>query len=314
MYANAFTELRRLRDLDLSYNRLEQVDEHLLESNIQLIHLNLEGNKLASLGKGPLLRSPSLRFLNLRNSQVNQLGTEFLSAMPQLRYLDLAQNMLLTLSAADFHAPRYLASLNVVENPFNCDQALIKVATSLRQRGVEILLSACEEEQVGPKQPEDVERLESPAENLERLEHHSALSSAGPQSMMAVWRELDSSEQDTSEQDNGQMPSLSEVCEGSREKLCMRYKTCLERVTHKLLAGEGSKLTDEINSSHTYDEDDLKLAFVVGGATGVCMVIFVITFALCLKSCCEIRKNRTGQEVASEDYGEFVWTFFIPLI
>lgn len=301
LYADAFSELRRLRHLDLSYNRLEQVDEHLLESNIQLIYLNLEGNKLASLGKGPLLRSPSLRSLKLRNSQVNQLGTELLSAMPQLRHLDLAQNMLLTLSAADFHAPRYLASINVEENPFNCDRALVKVASNLRQRGVEIHLNACEEDAVGPRQSEDVKVLEFQAEKSERLEQHSASSSPGPQSVLAVWRELDSSEEDSNEQDNGQMATLSDVCEGNREKLCLRYKTCLERVSHELLAGGSSQFTDEIIPSHTYDEDDLKLAFVVGGATGVCMVIFIITFALCLKSCCEMRKSKAGQEVASED-------------
>ncbi|KAH8337542.1 hypothetical protein KR074_000272 [Drosophila pseudoananassae] len=295
LYADAFSELRRLRHLDLSYNRLEQVDEHLLESNTQLVQLNLEGNKLASLGKGPLLRSPSLRSLNLRNSQVSQLGNELLSALPQLRQLDLAQNMLLTLSTTDFHAPRYLASLNVEENPLNCDRALVKVAASLRQRGVEILLSSCEQkEEVVSSHSEDVEPLFSPVRKLERLQQHSDSSSPDPQSVVAIWRELDSSEEDGSEQVDGEAASLSVVCEESREKLCMRYKTCL-------LAERHSQLTDEIIPSHTYDEDDLKLAFVVGGATGVCMIIFIITFALCLKSCCEMRKKKTDQEVVGED-------------
>ncbi|XP_017099477.2 uncharacterized protein [Drosophila bipectinata] len=302
LYADAFSELRRLRHLDLSYNRLEQVDEHLLESNTQLVQLNLEGNKLASLGSGPLLRSPSLRSLNLRNSQVSQLGNELLSALPQLRQLDLAQNMLLTLSATDFHAPRYLASLNVEENPLNCDRALIKVAASLRQRGVEIFLSSCEQkEEVVSSQSEDVGTLFSPVRKSERLQQHSDSSSPEPQSVVAIWRELDSSEEDSSEQVDGEAASLNDVCEGSREKLCMRYKTCLERVSHELLAGGGSQFNDEIIPSHTYDEDDLKLAFVVGGATGACMIIFIITFALCLKSCCEMRKKKTRQEVVGED-------------
>ncbi|XP_017099478.2 uncharacterized protein [Drosophila bipectinata] len=305
LYADAFSELRRLRHLDLSYNRLEQVDEHLLESNTQLVQLNLEGNKLASLGSGPLLRSPSLRSLNLRNSQVSQLGNELLSALPQLRQLDLAQNMLLTLSATDFHAPRYLASLNVEENPLNCDRALIKVAASLRQRGVEIFLSSCEQkEEVVSSQSEDVGTLFSPVRKSERLQQHSDSSSPEPQSVVAIWRELDSSEEDSSEQVDGEAASLNDVCEGSREKLCMRYKTCLERVSHELLAGGGSQFNDEIIPSHTYDEDDLKLAFVVGGATGACMIIFIITFALCLKSCCEMRKKKTRQEVVGEDSGK----------
>lgn len=306
LYGDAFAELHRLRYLDLSYNRLEQIEEHILEANGQLIHLNLEGNKLATLGGGPILRSPSLRSLNLRNSQVNQLGVELLSALPQLRQLDLAQNLLLTLSPGDFHAPRYLASLNVEENPFNCDRALAKVATGLRQRGVALFMSDCVgEEQVESDQSEVVEVKETATSKLERMEHMEP-STQGPQSVMEIWRELDSSEEESSEEDNGQMSSLSDVCEGSREKLCLRYRTCLERVSHELLAGGNPQLDDGMERTHSYDEDDLKLAFIVGGATGVCMVIFIITFALCLKSCCEMRKKKSSEEVTDGDSGKML--------
>ncbi|XP_017002957.2 uncharacterized protein [Drosophila takahashii] len=302
LYGEAFSELSRLRYLDLSYNRLEQIDEHILESNSQLIHLNLEGNKLSTLGKGPILRSPSLRSLNLRNSQVNQLGNQLLSGLPQLRQLDLARNMLVTLSPGDFHAPRYLASLNLEDNPFNCDRALAKVATGLRQRGVAIFMSDCVEEEVpSPQEDVDVNVVEDATKKLERMEHFEP-STQGPQSVLSVWRELDSSEEESSEQeDDDQMSSLSDVCEGSREKLCLRYRTCLERVSHELLAGGNSQLDEEIIRTHSYDEDDLKLAFVVGGATGVCMVIFIITFALCIKSCCEMRKKKSNAEVVEAD-------------
>ncbi|SPP81841.1 uncharacterized protein LOC117584175 isoform X1 [Drosophila guanche] len=294
LYVDGFAELRRLRHLDLSYNRLEQIDEHLVESNAQLIHLNLEGNKLATLGTGPLLRSPSLRSLNLRNSRINQLGAELLSALPQLRQLDLAQNLLLTLSSGVFHAPRYLASLNLEENPFNCDRALTKVSTGLRQRGVAIFMSDCVEEEPQPP-PEEVqlELQERQTMKFERIKNLEATTQEGPQSVLAVWRELDSSEENSDEEE--EQSALSDVCEGSREKLCMRYRTCLERVSHQLLAG-GDPLADEIERTHTYDPDDLKLAFIVGGATGICMVIFIITFALCLKSCCEMRKKKSTQE------------------
>ncbi|KAI8042136.1 hypothetical protein M5D96_003438 [Drosophila gunungcola] len=298
--------------LDLSYNDIttidddsfKQIDEHILESNGQLIHLNLEGNKLSTLGKGPILRSPSLRSLNLRNSQVNQLGIQLLSALPQLRQLDLAQNLLLTLSPGDFYAPRYLASLNVEENPFNCDRALAKVATGLRQRGVAIFMSDCvdEEQEI---HPEEVQVQENATMKFERMEHVEP-STQGPQSVLSIWRELDSSEEQSSEDEDDQMSSLSDDCEGSREKLCMRYRTCLERASHELQAGGNSQLEDEIMRTHTYDEDDLKLAFVVGGATGVCMVIFIITCALCLKSCCEMRKknNNTDGDSAALDPSE----------
>ncbi|XP_030241414.1 leucine-rich repeat-containing protein 24 [Drosophila navojoa] len=313
LHVNAFGELRRLRSLDLSYNRLEQLDEHLLEANSHLLHVNLEGNKLASLGPGPLLRSSSLRSLNLRNAQISQLGVELLSALPQLRQLDLAQNMLITVHIHVFHAPRYLASLNLDENPLNCDRALIKVATWLSLRGVAVSMSECLEERL-PTHPLDVQvqgdveesANASLAETLqmERMEHLDGDSITDePKSVAEVWRELpddsDSDEQQQSEQSEQpeqqpveQLSTLIDVCEGNREQLCLRYRNCLERVSHELLAGSAGQPPDLVQSPHTFDEDDVKLAFAVGGATGICMVIFIISFALCIKSGCELRKKR----------------------
>lgn len=304
---NAFGELRRLRSLDLSYNRLEEIDEHLLETNSHLLHVNLEGNKLATLGDGPLLRSTTLRSLNLRNAQINQLGAEMLSALPQLRQLDLAQNMLITLNINVFHAPRYLASLNLDENPLNCDRALIKVATWLSLRGVAVSISECLEERL-PTHPlnvqvsGDVESSEngSLVETLqmERMEHLDSSNTNEPQSVAEVWRDLpdDSEEQQQQEQREQQpeeeLSTLIDVCEGNREQLCLRYRNCLERVSHELLAGNAGQPPDLVESTHTFDEDDVKLAFAVGGATGICMVIFIISFALCIKSGCELRKKR----------------------
>ncbi|XP_068140013.1 uncharacterized protein [Drosophila tropicalis] len=309
LHIDAFVELNRLRSLDLSYNRLEQLDEHILESNSQLIQLNLEGNKLATLSNGPILRSSTLRLLNLRNSQINQIDIQFLSALPQLRQLDLAQNMLITLSSSVFYAPRYLASLNIEENPFNCDRALAKVATGLRQRGVSILMSDCMEAE--PMQlPDDVEAVNGGNTKMVRMEHvQESSSTKEPQSVSAFgWRDLDSSEEDNIE-DEDVSTYLGDVCEVNREELCFRYRNCLERVSHELLAGGGgtgqNMPPDVIERTHnSFDEDDVKLAFVVGGATGICMVIFIITFALCLKSCCEMRKKKKTRTQEAVDAGD----------
>ncbi|KAL7741434.1 hypothetical protein ACLKA6_000761 [Drosophila palustris] len=287
IHVDAFAELRRLRSLDLSYNRLEQLDEHLLESNSQLIHLNLEGNKLATLGDAPLLRSSSLRSLNLRNSQINQLSNQLLSGLTELRQLDLAQNMLITLSINAFHAPRYLASLNLEENPLNCDRALIRVATWLSLRGVAVSMSDCLEEKP-ETHPLDVESSSVSDEPLkfERMEHLEDNGNTDePTPVASIWHELS---------------TLIDVCEGNREQLCLRYRNCLERVSHELLAGGAAQPPDQVaQHTHTFDEDDVKLAFAVGAATGICMVIFIISFALCVKSGCELRKKR--QQTADGD-------------
>lgn len=302
-------ELRRLRSLDLSYNRLEQLDEHLLETNPQLIHLNLEGNKLTSLGDAPLLRSSSLRSLNLRNAQINQLSNSLLSGLTELRQLDLAQNMLITLSINAFHAPRYLASLNLEENPLNCDRALIKVATWLSLRGVAVSMSDCLEEKP-ETHPLDVQldvATSDEALKFERIEHldeHSGTNE--PKPVASIWRELPDESDEADEVDGKdqqeakhkeegeeeELSTLIDVCEGNREQLCLRYRNCLERVSHELLAGGDLDQQMHNQGTHTFDEDDVKLAFAVGAATGICMVIFIISFALCVKSGCELRKKR----------------------
>ncbi|KAH8293148.1 hypothetical protein KR044_007058 [Drosophila immigrans] len=320
LHVDAFAQLRRLRSLDLSYNWLEQVDEHLLETNAQLTHLNLEGNKLATLGSGPLLRSTSLRSLNLRNAQINQLSAETLSGMPELRQLDVAQNMLITLSINVFHAPRYLASLNLEENPLNCDRALSKVATWLSLRGVRVAMSDCLEEKP-QTHPLDVQLDASSDQPLkfERLEHLDDSNSNGnsnndaddPKPVAEVWRELpdesdeekaeaEQQRQQAEEDERNELSTLIDVCEGNREQLCLRYRNCLERVSHELLAGgAAAQPADQVPGTHTFDEDDVKLAFAVGAATGICMVIFIISFALCVKSGCELRKKR--QQTADGD-------------
>ncbi|XP_062132853.1 uncharacterized protein LOC133843359 [Drosophila sulfurigaster albostrigata] len=303
LHVDAFAKLRRLRSLDLSFNWLEQVDEHLLETNSQLMHLNLEGNKLATLGSGPLLRSVSLRSLNLRNAQINQLSSETLSALPELRQLDVAQNMLITLSINVFHAPRYLASLNIEENPLNCDRALGKVATWLSVRGVSLSMSDCFEEKP-QTHPLDVQLDTTSDEPLkfERLEEQH--SDDEPKPVAEVWRELpdESDEQKVEEEEEAEeqrqqneeeLSTLIDVCEGNRELLCLRYRNCLERVSHELLSGGAAQPgADQVPGTHSFDEDDVKLAFAVGAATGICMVIFIISFALCVKSGCELRKKR----------------------
>ncbi|XP_030384316.1 uncharacterized protein LOC115631645 [Scaptodrosophila lebanonensis] len=291
IHVDAFSTLRHLQALDLSYNRLEYVDEHMLESNDQLHYLNLEGNKLATLDSQPLLRSKSLRILVLRNAQINQISVELLSALPQLRQLDLAQNMLITVSSGAFYAPRFLTDLNLDENPLNCDRPLYKFARTLRQRGIALSMSDCQFELEGPEEGEQLDPDHGNA-NLEanifqRIEQQIDIINEEPRSVMDVWRILpEDSDELKDEQPEDPLQPLLNVCEGTRDQLCQRYHNCLESVSETFL-----------KRRHSYDEDDVKLAFVVGGATGICMVIFIIAFALCLKSCCELRRKGSSSEV-----------------
>jgi len=147
---------------------------------------------------------------------------------------------------------------------------------------------------------------------FERMEHLDERSNDEPKPVASIWRELSDESDEVKEQEQkhkeeeeeDELPTLIDVCEGNREQLCLRYRNCLERVSHELLAGVGGGVDggdgtaeDPLNQQkvpgmHTFDEDDVKLAFAVGAATGICMVIFIISFALCVKSGCELRKKR----------------------
>lgn len=143
---NMFVGLRKLQNLSLADNRLESFDAHLFEPATRLQWLDLSGNKLMdAVTDEPLLRSRSIRELILARSHITFIGVRMLSELPALQRVDLSDNLLIQLHVTAFLPNRQLEWLNLVNNPFNCDDNLQRTLQSLKRRKVEVINWDCGE-------------------------------------------------------------------------------------------------------------------------------------------------------------------------
>lgn len=63
IYLEAFQNMKRLTMIDLSYNRIEELDNRIFLENPALLELDLSGNKFMSFSDKPLILSDSLKVI-----------------------------------------------------------------------------------------------------------------------------------------------------------------------------------------------------------------------------------------------------------
>ncbi|XP_075688651.1 toll-like receptor 9 [Rhinoderma darwinii] len=146
-YNTIFTNLTRLKLLDISYNDLKVIPvkalkylpdslEYLILSHNQLYsfhwenivhlgnltHLDLGFNFLTSLTSNITGSGSKLSFLNLKHNKISSLNKEFFSAYPELQNLFLDYNRIQTIDRDSFPPTllRTLSHLDVSSNPFDC--------------------------------------------------------------------------------------------------------------------------------------------------------------------------------------------------
>lgn len=135
--------MKHLLKLDLSYNRIEQMDNRLFESNPKLTHLDLSGNKFMSLADHALIKSASLTELVLVDCKLVHISHLMFHAVPNLRILDLSQNLLKSIHIKPLQKIKQLQSVNLEDNSWNCDEETFKVLKWLKKRGVEVRRNQC---------------------------------------------------------------------------------------------------------------------------------------------------------------------------
>lgn len=294
----SFLHLRRIVDIDLSYNRLEYIDERLFEKNRLLERLNLEGNKFMSISGSPLLKTPSLRVLNLKKSQLSFVLDTMFSKMPNLIELDLSQNLLNTLRLEDFQNLKYLKILRLSENPFKCDQVLKDTLQTLRNQGVQVVSDQCEDnvELIAPA------TLKVPVEKFQKMVMKDEVQ-IPEANLFKHWHLSLDSEEDLEDdedidEDNNEIsetddPSLATsewlrfapdaaLCEAPKHKLCQSYRKCLVNL---------NTAWHEKRSLDSFVSSEAKFAFFLGSACGITSVICLLICALCVKNCCDGKKR-----------------------
>ncbi|XP_075040249.1 toll-like receptor 7 [Mixophyes fleayi] len=146
-YTTMFTNLTRLKVLDISANQLIVIPIPVLENlplsleylsissnnlysfhwdNIvhlgNLTHLDLSSNELTSLNSSITSIRSKLVFLNLRSNKISSLNKEFFNSYTELKKLYLSNNQIQNIHVNSFPKQllQHLDILDVSRNPFKC--------------------------------------------------------------------------------------------------------------------------------------------------------------------------------------------------
>lgn len=113
---SAFTQLPRLRCLNLAHNRLSIIPFQVFYALESMEHLDLANNRLVSILDNFFIGNQALRVLNLRNNTIEKLSKNSLYGLEHLTHLDLADNQLLSIDRNAFDSLTRLRVLNVARN------------------------------------------------------------------------------------------------------------------------------------------------------------------------------------------------------
>ena len=95
LQASVFGHLPRLRSIDLSANRLTELEQGLLAELSELERLDLSGNQISRLSRAPFQNQTKLQFLSLSHNSISSLDATSLQGLtPSLELLRLDHNQL----------------------------------------------------------------------------------------------------------------------------------------------------------------------------------------------------------------------------
>jgi Leucine-rich repeat (LRR) protein len=124
---HAINALQFLRSLDLSHNRIIEIDNASYRGVEQLYSLNLEANQIGNLSKGVFQDLPSLRILNLAKNKIQAIEQGTFDDVPDLHALRLDSNYIVDINGL-FSNLRDLLMLNISVNKIAWfDYALIPI-------------------------------------------------------------------------------------------------------------------------------------------------------------------------------------------
>jgi hypothetical protein len=125
---NAFAGLHMVRDIDLSYNKLQTFNPKIFSSNPVLDKVYMRGNNLVHLSSElPILISTSISSLDLSFCSLTSLHPVTFSGLPGLYNLDLSSNKLQTISLRTLEQVPDLMVLELNNNPWRCNCDIVEV-------------------------------------------------------------------------------------------------------------------------------------------------------------------------------------------
>ncbi|XP_070637377.1 slit homolog 1 protein [Bos indicus] len=131
-----FKKLTHLKKINLSNNKVSEIEDGAFEGAASVSELHLTANQLESIRSGMFRGLEGLRTLMLRNNRISCIHNDSFTGLRNVRLLSLYDNQIATISPGAFDTLQALSTLNLLANPFNCNCQLAWLGDWLRKRKI----------------------------------------------------------------------------------------------------------------------------------------------------------------------------------
>ncbi|KAF6111519.1 slit guidance ligand 1 [Phyllostomus discolor] len=131
-----FKKLTHLKKINLSNNKVSEIEDGAFEGAASVSELHLTANQLESIRSGMFRGLDGLRTLMLRNNRISCIHNDSFTGLRNVRLLSLYDNQITTISPGAFDTLQALSTLNLLANPFNCNCQLAWLGDWLRKRKI----------------------------------------------------------------------------------------------------------------------------------------------------------------------------------
>ncbi|KAB0405822.1 hypothetical protein E2I00_013743, partial [Balaenoptera physalus] len=131
-----FKKLTHLKKINLSNNKVSEIEDGAFEGAASVSELHLTANQLESIRSGMFRGLDGLRTLMLRNNRISCIHNDSFTGLRSVRLLSLYDNQIATISPGAFDTLQALSTLNLLANPFNCNCQLAWLGDWLRKRKI----------------------------------------------------------------------------------------------------------------------------------------------------------------------------------
>ncbi|KPP80060.1 slit 1 protein-like [Scleropages formosus] len=131
-----FKTLTQLKKINLSNNKITEIEDGAFEGAASVSELHLTANQLDSVRSGMFRGLEGLRMLMLRNNRISCIHNNSFTGLHNVRLLSLYDNQLTTITPGAFDTLQALSTLNLLANSFHCDCRLSWLGEWLRSRKI----------------------------------------------------------------------------------------------------------------------------------------------------------------------------------
>uniref|UniRef100_A0A671L4G8 Slit homolog 1 protein n=1 Tax=Sinocyclocheilus anshuiensis TaxID=1608454 RepID=A0A671L4G8_9TELE len=131
-----FKKLPQLRKINLSNNKITDIEEGTFEGASGVNELILTSNRLENVHYSMLKGLSGLRTLMLRSNKISCVNNGSFTGLSSVRLLSLYDNLITSMSPGAFDTLHSLSTLNLLANPFSCNCHLAWLGEWLRKKRI----------------------------------------------------------------------------------------------------------------------------------------------------------------------------------